>query len=375
MSENKLHIVSFDVPYPPDYGGAIDVFFKIKALKEAGCSIYLHCYEYGRARSAELEKLCEQVWYYPRKPSAAVFSFLQPYIVASRASNDMLFNLQRIDAPILFEGVHTTWFSGHRSFESRFTALRTHNAEHEYFRQLALAETSLAKKLLYKIEALRLKKYEQRLNDIASFFEISTADQQFFLDKYPNAQHTFIPPFHAHNEVISKAGTGSYALYHGNLSHPENRAAALFLLKEVIPFVHLPFIIAGRQPTKEIIDACAAEKNCTLMPNPDAAIMDELTADAQVHVLPTFQQSGMKLKLLAALFAGRHVVVNTAMLHGTGMDAGICAIANNAAEFIKQINTHIHKDFTEEDIAGRTRLLSPYSNAMNARKLMEAIRF
>ena len=47
-----LHIVSFDVPYPPDYGGAIDVYYKLKALHEEGIKIYLHCFEYGRGESA-----------------------------------------------------------------------------------------------------------------------------------------------------------------------------------------------------------------------------------------------------------------------------------------------------------------------------------
>ena len=31
-SDPELNIVSFDVPYPPDYGGVIDVFYKIKEL-------------------------------------------------------------------------------------------------------------------------------------------------------------------------------------------------------------------------------------------------------------------------------------------------------------------------------------------------------
>ena len=31
-----LHVVAFNVPYPPDYGGIIDVFYKLKALSEQG---------------------------------------------------------------------------------------------------------------------------------------------------------------------------------------------------------------------------------------------------------------------------------------------------------------------------------------------------
>ncbi|MCX6283192.1 MAG: mannosyltransferase, partial [Bacteroidetes bacterium] len=43
--EQHLHIVSFDIPYPPDYGGVIDVYYKIKTLSEAGVKIHLHCFE------------------------------------------------------------------------------------------------------------------------------------------------------------------------------------------------------------------------------------------------------------------------------------------------------------------------------------------
>jgi len=43
----KLHIVSFDVPYPANYGGVIDVFYKLKALHSLGIEIYFHVFEYG----------------------------------------------------------------------------------------------------------------------------------------------------------------------------------------------------------------------------------------------------------------------------------------------------------------------------------------
>ena len=31
-----LNIVSLNVPYPPNYGGVIDIYYKIKALKAVG---------------------------------------------------------------------------------------------------------------------------------------------------------------------------------------------------------------------------------------------------------------------------------------------------------------------------------------------------
>lgn len=65
--DKHLHLVSFDIPYPTNYGGVIDVFFKIKELYKAGIKVHLHSFEYGREHAEELEKWCYSVDYYPRK--------------------------------------------------------------------------------------------------------------------------------------------------------------------------------------------------------------------------------------------------------------------------------------------------------------------
>ena len=54
MQNKHLHIISFDVPYPANYGGVIDVFYKIKALHAKCVKIHLHCFEYGRAEARVL---------------------------------------------------------------------------------------------------------------------------------------------------------------------------------------------------------------------------------------------------------------------------------------------------------------------------------
>lgn len=30
----RFHVVSLQVPFPPDYGGVIDIYYKLKALKK-----------------------------------------------------------------------------------------------------------------------------------------------------------------------------------------------------------------------------------------------------------------------------------------------------------------------------------------------------
>ena len=88
---NKLHIVSFDVPFPTNYGGVIDVFYKLKALHKLGIEIYLHVFEYGRGEQKELLKYCKEVFYYPRNSFIKSFFSKSPFIVKS-GGKDLLIN-------------------------------------------------------------------------------------------------------------------------------------------------------------------------------------------------------------------------------------------------------------------------------------------
>jgi hypothetical protein len=367
---SKIHIVSFDVPYPPDYGGAIDVFYKIKALAEAGAEIYLHCFEYGRKQSKELKQLCKEVWYYPRLTGMSGLSFSLPYIVNSRRNKDLLSRLIAIEAPILFEGVHTTYYLSNPQLRERFKAVRVHNIEHVYYNELKKKEPNKLKQYYYGKEAELLKKYEESLQSANAFFPLSMEDGSYFKGRYGNAIHDFIGPFHPFNEVNTLPGKGKYCLYHGNLAHAENKEAILFLLNEVFPHVTTPVIIAGREPSQEIFEACKTVANCKLVANPSQHEMEVLIQEAHIHVLPTFQATGMKLKLLYALFSGRHVLVNKDMLHGTGLEQ-CCLIADSAEDFCHRIEQSIGQSFTSENIAVRREILMQhYNNRGNAKKLL-----
>ncbi|MCZ2222639.1 MAG: mannosyltransferase, partial [Chitinophagales bacterium] len=127
-----LHIICFTVPYPPDYGGVIDLFWKLPALKKAGVQIHLHCFDYGRGQQNELNKYCTTVQYYQRKTGISGINFSMPYIVSSRKNNELLDNLLKDDYPILMEGVHSSYLLNDKRFDNRKKIVRLHNVEYEY---------------------------------------------------------------------------------------------------------------------------------------------------------------------------------------------------------------------------------------------------
>ena len=123
-ADSKLHIISFDIPYPPDYGGVIDIFYKLKALHEEGVKVILHCYEYGRRPSMELNHYAEEVYYYPRKSAKSLLFNTYPFIVLTRNAPELRLNLLKDDYPILMEGLHSTFFLNDPAFIKRNMVVR-----------------------------------------------------------------------------------------------------------------------------------------------------------------------------------------------------------------------------------------------------------
>ncbi|MBL0033425.1 MAG: glycosyltransferase [Bacteroidetes bacterium] len=372
MSSDHLHIISFDVPYPADYGGVIDVFFKLRALHEAGIKITLHCFEYGRTEQKELEKYCKKVYYYPRKNSRSLLFNTLPYIVLTRSSDQLKKRLLKDNSPILMEGLHSTFLMNDKDLADKHFFVRTHNVEHDYYTNLAKVERNIFKRYYFYNEAGKLLKYESILKKAAGVFAISPSDKEHF--KLLSKKVQYLPAFHPFNSVSVKEGNEDFFLYHGNLSVGENNEAAQFLIKEVFNDIPYKLIIAGSKPSAELQNAVSESKNVELIQNCSPEKIYELIANAKCNILPTFQSTGIKLKLLAALFLGKFCLVNTPMVVNTGLES-LCEIADTAFEMKNRVSEiYKQKNFPEELIAQRKKILEQnFSNQSGAKKLISAI--
>ena len=369
-TDYHLHVIAFDVPYPANYGGVIDVFYRVKALSEAGVKVHLHCFEYGRGK-AEVLNRCHEVKYYKRDTSFWKQFHREPYVVASRRSEALVRDLLKDDYPILCEGLHTTAVLSDRRLKGRRIFVRAHNVEHDYYRLLSESEPSFWKRWFYRMESKKLKRYEPILKRAAGIFAITQQDTDYFNEHYGCAQ--LVPGFSALSKVCSETGRGDYVLYHGNLSVVENRKAAEWLVEEVFSQMELPCIVAGLDPPDSLIDLCEPYSNVTLKSNLEDAEMIDLIRNAQVNVLVTEQPTGLKLKLLNALYNGRFCLVNDDMVRGTSLDR-LCVVAETPEQFVAEINRLMDEDFTEDDILERDDVMKElYQNDKNALLLINTI--
>ena len=344
------------------------MFYKLKALKEEGIKIHLHCFEYGRGEKKELEKYCEKVFYYKRKMGKHLLFNSLPYIVVSRSSEELVSNLLKDDAPVLFEGLHCCFHLGDERLKNRKKIVRMHNIEHNYYASLALVEKSFFRKKYFESESKKLEAFESVLNSANAIAAISPADTKYLAGKYKNVSN--IMAFHPHETIAIKEGKGDFVLYHGSLAVGENNKAALYLVNEIFNDISTPLIISGNGASDELKDSLKGKKNIQLKENISVEEIYSLIQNAQINILPTFQATGIKLKLLSALYSGRHCLVNSPMVTQTGLEP-LCHIADSASEMKKKISELISAPFTLEDKRKRVLILEEkFSNKTNVRKLM-----
>ena len=364
---DQLHIVCLDAPSPPDYGGAIDMYYKVRALAATGKKIILHYFDYRENRGYKgLEAFCTEIHTYSRKRVLSAFPFTRPYIVQSRINQQLIDRLNRDDHPVLLEGIHCAGLLPHIK-NDRIRVIRLHNDEAVYYANLAAAEKNLWRRGYFLWEAGRLKKFQQQISRQTLLACLSETDRNRF-EHMGFDKTVFIPCFIPWQEVSSQAGKGDYCLYHGNLSVRENESAALWLIENVFSTINLPFVIAGKGISGRLSVAAKPYPHIQLKNNPSIEELDQLVVHAQVHVLPSMNQTGIKLKMLHALLAGRFCITNAAGIIGSAIEYAVL-IAETKKEWQATIQRLMQVEFTEAHRTERQKILTVYNNIKNAEKL------
>lgn len=369
-----MHIVSFNIPYPANYGGVIDVFYRIRALSRQGVRIHLHCYTYGRPPAPELNEYCEDVHYYRRSTLPHKLLTREPYIVSSRRSRKLLHRLLQDHEPVLLEGLHCCWLLPllRQADPNRLLLVRAHNVEHHYYDKLARSEHCLPRRWYLRGDARKLKRYEPVLRNASRILVISRGDEKYF-----NRQHyapvSLVSGSHGCDDAVAPTGFGKFVLVHGDLSVADNQRSVSLLLDNVVSHVQQPFVFAGKNPPRQLRQEIARHPNATLVANPSEARMQELLSQAHICILHTNQATGIKLKLLHALYSSRHCVVNSLMVEGTGL-AKLCCVADTPVAMREVIEDLYQRPFTQQQYQQRRQLLAQcYDDAVSAAVVIDLL--
>lgn len=371
MPEKPLHIVSFDNPYPPVYGGAIDVFYKIKALHQQGFAIHLHCYtDQIPQEFSPLKQFVHALYFYQRQKKGQKLLALSPFSVASRYSQELVQNIEKVEAPILFEGLQSTYLLHKHVFADRKKFLRLLNLESNYFGGLCKSERQPVKKLLFGIESLKYAWYQKIMGRFDAVFSLSHFETGYVSKRFGNAH--YIPVFHGNTEVANLSGFGKYALYHGDLRMSDNRRAALFLIEVFRQIPNYPLVIASNRGKRRIKKIIKSIPNISHTPIDSHEHLEQLLREAHMSVMLSFQQSGTKLKSVNSLYKTRHCIINGNMIDDEKIRQ-LCTMAETQADFIAAINrlkAQPYHDFEMRKIV----LGSVLNDEVNAQKISMIIK-
>ena len=218
------------------------------------------------------------------------------------------------------------------------------------------------------MESSLLSGYYSKIPKTTTMACLAITDIHLLKERYHFSSLHFIPCFIPWQEIRSPEGKGQYCLYHGNLGVAENEAAAAWLISKVFSKMDLPLVIAGKGISKFLEAMSGKYTHIRIEKDPSMEKLDQLVRDAQVHVLPSFNCTGVKLKLLHALMEGRHCLTNEEGVQGSGIE-NMVAKAGSAEEFRALCRQLFDKPFTLSDKKNRQEILTVYNNEINAGRL------
>lgn len=213
---------------------------------------------------------------------------------------------------------------------------RSHNLEHEIWQNVADNSTNPLKKLYLRMQAGRLRSYEVALlkGGIDGVVPISTADALYYKQVAPA-----LPVHHAPtgmetgDPATAVRGKGLYFI--GGLDWLPNREGLRWFMEEIWPIVYkampqLQLEIAGRNAP----DDFASDLPEGIFFNGEVPDANAFALEKAICVVPLLSGSGMKIKIVEALAAGKAVVTTSKGAKGMpeGMDAHL-HIADTPADF------------------------------------------
>lgn len=345
-------------PYPPVDGGTLAMNSITQGLLGAGCEVRVLTVETDK-HPAHVDSLPTE--YRSRlagydavyvdlnvKPLAAAVAMLcgESYHVDRYRSTDFAKKLKEILSTDTFDVVHvesiflTPYVPLIRQHTQAKVILRAHNVEHLIWQRVAHSTRNPLKRSYLKHLSLTLRAYEmEHINDYDGVVCITRADADTFKANGCRRPITAIP-FGLEPTTHRQRPVEPGSLFHiGAMDWMPNQESIGWLLDVVWPVVHrqVPqahLYLAGRKMPGKWMKADI--EGVTVVGEVDDAA--DFIADKEINIVPLLSGSGIRVKIIEAMAAGKVVITTTLGAQGIDyIDGKNILIANTPDEFARQI--------------------------------------
>ena len=395
----RILIVANKMPYPAKDGGTIATLSLARSLRKCGCEVdllamntpkhYCKVDDIPAEISSEINFQAVEVDTTIRPAKALknlLFSSL-PYNAERFVNKDFEKKLSELLTEncydvVQLEGLYLCpYIQAIRKISRAKIALRAHNVEHEIWQRMVENEKSLPKRLYKGIIARRMRRFElSYINSYDYLVPITDRDADFFAQN-ANAKPVHVVPlglepmsplFSIDN---SKVDFPVFSFL-GALDWQPNIEGLEWFVRNVWCEYRkrhsgAKFRVAGRNANKEFADFLVFN---------DIDYLGELEnvvnyyASGAIFVVPLLSGSGMRVKVVEAMAAGKAVITTSVGTEGIATENGRnILIADDASKFIECMEKIAGNRALYDDISANARrfIRENYDNDMIAQGLRD----
>jgi glycosyltransferase involved in cell wall biosynthesis len=353
-NSKSVLVISPDVPFPDNYGGALDIWKRVVYLKSMGFVVHLVSLYRDESRLREFEaseqfKLVDVHVAVKYRPQLSFKMIWYPVAMTIRsiAPTDLEILkrrlLPRYDYALVENSKNMLAFNDIKNYvgmQCGKVYIRMQNCEWEYYDYMASAETKTWKKLFFTTESIKFKLFEKKLatdKAVDGLLFISERDMNFY---GPRVQKSVVlPVFLSPTETeVNFATRKNLLLFIGNLELSDNVAAVEKLyayLKDWLA-VHpdCKLLIAGKNKSGVNPFSAFDAKNVEVLFNIPHQQKEQLIEDAKVFCSFSMNPAGVKLKTLEGASAGLPILANNNACDGSGLESVVMNIDKQSKEVI-----------------------------------------
>ena len=385
MSEKKILILTNRIPYPLKDGGNLAMDTIIRGYHEMGWKVYLLSMNTTRHHVSQqiLESMYQYLHAFEWVNFDNRYNFLTIaknfFFSAQPEHADRFYNLEFktklkqvladfVPDVVQVESVFlSTYLPEIREVPGVITALRLHNIEYHIWQSLSLKIKNRIKRYYFKDLAQRIRHFEHSNWKKYDLLLPITHKDAATVTKMKLPNEMVIAPFGIdvskieHNHTIEK-----WSAYHlGAMDWIPNREGIQWFIEKVWPRVHkalpkLEFFFAGRHMPDYMMAYNGNGVHCM----DEVADANEFIADKKILIVPLWSGSGIRIKILEAMAAGKIVITTVNGIKGiSAMHNVHYLVANRPEDFLRNIKWCLENKEEAEKIAenGRKLVIEKYN--------------
>jgi len=341
----RILFIAKELPYPENSGGKKYIWQKIRQLSKNNEVILVALNEFNEIVHSDIyKKYVKEYYFFPRVRSKLkiISNFWKPYSMISREGQCIKNKIRKIVLNdkidlIFLDSIHMYTNIDKIDINRIPVLLTQHNIEYELFAAMGKDSNNIFKKIIYNIEASKLKRLEKKLYS-QKFFKgyvfISDLDYKKYKETIGDVNAICMPPcveqeydgFHKNIEKKSIVFTGT-------MSYEHNINAMKWFIKKIFPIVlkkvpESKLYVVGKSPTDDLIKLSSDSVIITGV----VEDVKEYLSKAQIIVIPLLNGGGVKLKLFEALGTNNIVITTTIGTEGTCFKDNVDLFISDDAE-------------------------------------------